>query len=329
LRPVSATLLAVMINRDEADPRLSPISLRRELVGAGFTDKAIRRLVADGTLVRLRYGSYVSGATWRACDDVARHGLVARAVVRRAESEVVLSHVTAAGEWEVPLWDVDLGTVQVTRRDGKPGRRREAGVFQHVGALRDDDVADVNGVLVTSATRTAVDCMTVFDVEHGLATVNSMLRRGLTSRRQLHECAEFMSSWPGTLNHRVVLGLATPLTESVGEDRTLFLCWSQGLPAPVPQYEILDQFGNAIARVDFAWPELGVFVEFDGKVKYQPDLNDGASTTEVVLSEKRREERICELTGWACVRITWSDLAYPERTAARIRAKFGATSAAS
>jgi hypothetical protein len=318
-----------MINREPTDPRLSPISLRRELVAAGYTDKAIRRLVADGTLARLRYGSYVSGAAWRACDEIGRHGLLARAVLRRAESELVLSHVTAAGEWDIPLWDTDLDVIQATRLDGKAGRRREAGVFQHVGALRDGDVIEMNGVLVTNATRTAVDCMTVFDVEHGLATVNSLLRRGLTSRLLLHECAGFMSSWPGTLNHRVVLGLATAVTESVGEDRTLFLLWNQGLPPPVPQYEINDPNGDLVARVDFAWPELQVFVEFDGKIKYQPSLADGESPTDIVLREKRREERICELTGWTCVRITWSDLAYPQRTAARIKAKFRATSAAS
>ena len=32
-----------------------------------------------------------------------------------------------------------------------------------------------------------------------------------------------------------------------------------------------------------------------------------------MLREKRREERVAELTGWRCIRITWADLAYPER----------------
>jgi hypothetical protein len=38
------------------------------------------------------------------------------------------------------------------------------------------------------------------------------------------------------------------------------------------------------------------------------------------MREKRREDRIRELTGWRCIRITWADLFHPERTAARIRA---------
>ena len=40
---------------------------------------------------------------------------------------------------------------------------------------------------------------------------------------------------------------------------------------------------------------------------------------EYLMREKKREERICMLTGWVCIRITWADLADPERTAARIR----------
>ncbi len=312
----------MMIERDPADPRLSPISLRRELVGSGLTDKSIRRLVTQGVLERLRYGSYVSGSAWACCDEVGRHGLVARAVLRRADAESVLSHLSGAVEWEVPFWDTDLSVVHLTRLDGKPGRRCEAGVVQHVGALREDDVLEMNGVPVTSAPRTAADCMTIFDVEHGVVVVNHFLRGKLTTLEEIVECSRFMESWPGTLNHRVILGLATSKTESVGEDRTWVMIWRQGLAMPVPQYEVLGDHGQVLARVDFAWPELNVFVEFDGKVKYRPETNNGESATDVVIREKRREEMICERTDWTCIRLTWADLTYPERTAARIKAKF-------
>jgi hypothetical protein len=38
-----------------------------------------------------------------------------------------------------------------------------------------------------------------------------------------------------------------------------------------------------------------------------------------LLREKKREERICQLTGWVCIRIGWSDLETPVATAGRIR----------
>jgi hypothetical protein len=117
-----------------------------------------------------------------------------------------------------------------------------------------------------------------------------------------------------------VIALADGRCESVGETRTMHLCWAQHLPRPGPQYDIKDGSGHVVARVDFAWPELGVFLEFDGKEKYLKHRRPGESVTDAVLREKRREERVCEITGWKCIRIIWADLYDPERTAARIRA---------
>jgi hypothetical protein len=75
-------------------------------------------------------------------------------------------------------------------------------------------------------------------------------------------------------------------------------------------------------RVDFAWPEYGVFVEFDGKVKYGQPWNADEDVVDVVLREKRREDEIRELTGWLCVRVTWADLAQPAPLVARLQEAF-------
>jgi hypothetical protein len=80
--------------------------------------------------------------------------------------------------------------------------------------------------------------------------------------------------------------------------------------------------------LDFAWPELGIWLEFDGKVKYEKHLREGESVTDAVLREKRREQVISELTGWRCFRITWADLEEPEKLARRLR-EFIASVAAS
>src|SRR3954467_12811092 len=177
-------LSSVMVKRSPDDPRLAPIVLRRELLAAGQNDRTIGQLVADGPLHRLRYGSYVAAVSWRACDQVGQHGLVARAVVKRAGAEVALSHITALGEWDAPLWDLPLDIVHLTRLDGRAGRR-EAGVLQHSGHLREEDIVVINGVSVTSPTRTALDCTTVMDVEHSLVVVNDLLHRKLTTMDDL------------------------------------------------------------------------------------------------------------------------------------------------
>ena len=308
----------MMIRRKPDDPRLARISLRRELLGEGMNDKAIARLVADGVLRKVRYGAYVDATSWAACDDVGRYGLVVRAAYKQAHAEVVASHLSALGEWDVPVWDLPLDEVHLTRVDQKAGRR-EAGVRQHVGALREGDAVDLNGLRVTSATRTALDCLTILDVEHGITTVNDLLHRKLTTPSELAACREFMEQWPSSLTQDLVLRLADGRCGgSVGEGRTLHLLWRQGLPKPEPQYAIPDGNGG-FYYVDFAWPELGVFLEFDGRIKYQELLKDGESATDAVLREKKREEAICRITGWRCIRIVWADLYRPEHTAQLIR----------
>ena len=97
------------------------------------------------------------------------------------------------------------------------------------------------------------------------------------------------------------------------------MCWSQHLPRPIPQLVIRDEAGTEVARVDFAWPDQGVFLEFDGKSKYERFRRQGETLEQFLMREKRREEMICQLTGWVCIRITWADLENPVRTAGRIR----------
>ena len=70
---------------------------------------------------------------------------------------------------------------------------------------------------------------------------------------------------PFTLKTDLVLRLVDDRLESVGEMRTVFMLYRGGVPAPMPQYEIRDENGAVVARLDFAWPELGVWLEFDGR----------------------------------------------------------------
>ena len=96
-----------------------------------------------------------------------------------------------------------------------------------------------------------------------------------------------------------MLRLADGRSESVGETRARYLVWSQGLPPPEVNYPIFDEHGARWPRVDLAWPEFGLFLEFDGKVKYERLLKEGESASDVVFREKQREDMICRLTGGA------------------------------
>ena len=309
------------------DPILSAICdqhgvfLAGEADALGYDSHALAKLRRTGLVHRVRRGAYVDTETWDALTRNERYGLLCRAAVRQAKTEVLLSHISSAGVWGAPLWDLDLSEAHLTRADGKTGRR-EAGIRQHRGVLLPGDVEEHSGLRVMGPTRTALEVTTVADVEHSMVEIDDLLHRGLTDLDRLRSRYELMDRWPDTLRTDLILRLVDGRSESVGESRLRYLCWAQGLPAPTPNYAIRDSEGNVIARVDLAWPELGLFVEFDGKMKYAALVRQGESVKDVILREQRREELICAMTGWRCLRIVWADLHRPAETASRIRSLF-------
>lgn len=300
-----------------AEELSASISTRRELLDAGYTDPQIRARVRAGELHRVRHGSYVDRPFWESLSATDKHRVLIRAVLKRAHPAAVVSHISAAVERGAPAWRMSLDEVHLTRTDGKAGRR-EAGVVHHRGHMPEDHVDDVNGLSLSVPARCAVEVTTMATVESALVTVNGMLHAAMLSADQLAAMALSLKHWPDSLNTALVMRLCDARIESVGETRFDFLCWSQHLPRPTPQVRISDEHGQVVARVDFAWPDRGVFVEFDGREKYRR-RRENESLEAFLMREKQREERICQLTGWICIRIGWADLEHPERTASRIR----------
>jgi hypothetical protein len=298
------------------------VLLRSELRAAGHSDRDLARLVRGGVLRRVRRGAYVDAATFDGVDHAARHRLVAHAVVKQAKTRLIVSHSSAVPFHGGPSWGLPLDITHVTRSDRRAGRA-EAGVRQHQGVLRPGDVVEREGIDVMSATRTALELTTVASTEVGLVVVNDFLHRRLTTMQDLRQRYAPMSKDPFTLRTDLVLRLADPRPESVGENRTLFMCYRGGVPFATPQYELRDANGDVVARVDFAWPEFGVWLEFDGREKYVKYLREGESVVDAVVREKERESTITELTGWRCIRITWADLERPDVTVARILRMLG------
>ena len=299
------------------------VRLRADLIREGLTDNGIARLVRDNVLVRIRYGAYVPHGAWTACSAEDRHRLRCRAVLRSAHESTVLSHTSSLVERGVPLWGLPLDRVHTTRTTERRAGRRTDGWTPHRAALGEDDVEELNGVPVTRAARSAVEVTTIASVEVALVVVNRLLfARAMTLETFAAE-VERCRTWPRTLTANLVIPLADARLESVGEDRFSYLAYRFGLPKPEPQVKVFDEYGNLIGRVDFAWPELGVFLEFDGKVKYAQHRREGETLDEFLMREKRREELVCQVTGWTCIRVTWDQLSQPEVLAARIRTILG------
>jgi hypothetical protein len=301
--------------------REQAVFLRSEAEALGYNDHAIAKAVASGSWVRVRRGAYVLGPIHATLDITGRYDLLCRAAVRQAWTPVILSHTSSLAQWGCPLWDAKLTEVHLTRPDGNT-QRRQSQIRTHRGVLAEGDVVVRNGLQVTGPVRAALEYTTVADVEHSLVEIDNLLHRKLIDLAALRARYAAMAQWPFTLITDLVLRLADGRSESVGETRARYLVWSQGLPPPEVNYPIFDENGREVARVDLAWPEYGLFLEFDGKIKYERLLRDGESASDVVFREKQREDMICRLTGWRCIRLVWADLLRPAATAARIRAMF-------
>lgn len=309
--------------RPLGDPRNGPVILCRDLVASGMDRRAVRRVIQEQDLVRVRRGAYVPRAVWDACDESGRLGLRGRAVLRQAQTPLILSHTSGLPEYDAPTWGFDLSTVHTTRTDGLSGRRAPD-VRQHEARVGPGDLVVCNGVPVMNPARIILEAILEGGAEPGLCVANDMLHRGLTTTERLNAQYVGMENRSGSLPVEIVLRLADRRIESIGESRTLWCCFQHHLPMPVLQYEVRDERGVLVARLDFAWPRYGVFVEFDGLIKYEKLLRPGERASDVVLRERNREREVCRLTGWRCLRITWGDLADPQRLAATIRSELAA-----
>lgn len=185
-------------------PSLAAVILRKEAIGAGLTDRDIARLVRAGDWHRIRHGAYCDGSLWRGLDPGGKHMLLARAVVRQARTEVVLSHVSAVPEYGGPVELLPLDEVHETRFDQRAGRA-EAGVRQHQGVLRPEDVVVVGDLAVTSPTRTAIDITTVADIDASAAVVRHLLEARHTTIDRVRARYASMVNHPHTGRTEAVL----------------------------------------------------------------------------------------------------------------------------
>jgi len=303
---------------DRQHPCMTDIALRKELIALGYTDRSLARAVGHGTLAKPRRGAYVDGPTWAALTREEQYAVRIRAVLRQSCAEAVASHVSALPFLEAPTWALPLDLVHTTRKDRKAGRR-EAGIKQHLGELVEGDLIAVGDLECSAPMRATLEVATMSGVEPALVVLNHFLHRGDFTAAQIRERYEMgMALWPDSLSTDLLLRLGDPRIASVGESRTYYFLWRHHFPSPEPQFEVRD--GPFLAFLDFAFPELGVWIEFDGKEKYLRYRRPGESVADAVVREKQRESTVAELTGWRCLRITWADLADPTQLSRRIRA---------
>lgn len=110
---------------------------------------------------------------------------------------------------------------------------------------------------------------------------------------------------------RDALPRVRPGASSRPETWTRLTLVDAGLPEPTLAYEVRDDAGAFVARLDLAYPELKIAIEYEGAHHL---LDAGQWTKDIA-----RYERLAAL-GWTVIRVTRDDLfTRPDELAARVR----------
>ena len=164
----------------------------------------------------------------------------------------------------LPRWGVRRPPpVEVFDRTGS--RLRRPGVRSGVRTtITDGDVTVIDGVLVTSALRTALDLGRLLPRYEAIGALDGFVRAGVPPGRLLDQVERFKGE-RGVVQLRELAPLADARADSPPES-ALRLHWTDaGLPPPVPQHQVADENGLARYCLDLALPECRFGVEYQGR----------------------------------------------------------------
>jgi predicted transcriptional regulator of viral defense system len=297
--------------------------LTRDLTQRGFTNSEIRRMVSRGELARLRRGAYVTDQLLTAAIDPydlrTPHRRLIEATADQLHPRAAISHGSAAAVLGLPLFTPMVEHVHVTR-DRRGGGVRRPVVWVHGSPLREEDRMVVDGLVVTSLARTAVDVARTVSYNRAVAVADQAMAAG-ADPGELAEALGQARRWHGCGQARRVVAFADGRSESVGESFSRVTMAELGLPVPVLQLEVFDDNGYLLGRGDFGWPERRTLGEFDGRVKYRKLLRPGEAAEDAVYREKLREDALRD-QGWQMARWGWDDIKTPQVIADRVLRAF-------
>ena len=259
------------------------------------------------------------GASWRRLlrdvyahrDVPVTHELLCRGAIALLPTAVVTGRSAAV------LWGVDLAgpedDVEVTLPPGT-AMLRIAGLHTRRAAVDAAHVWHRRGLPATSPEATAARLASVLLEDDAVAAVDQLIDAGVVDLLGVRRHADDLRG-PGAARARRVVALADGLAGSPQETRLRLLICRSHLPQPVAQFTIRDREGF-IGRVDFAWPEHKVVVEYDGLWH---------AGNRQFARDRQRLNRL-RAAGWQVVFVTAAMLYEPEKLIAMIADALAASS---
>jgi hypothetical protein len=185
------------------------------------------------------------------------------------------------------------------------------GTRVHRTVLASSELTIEEDVPVTTPLRTAWDVAALESLGTAVAALDAMVRSGALTVGDLTTMVDSGGGRWGVAKVRRAVGLVDPRAESPPESRVRVALAMAGLD-PVPQFEVRVD-GLLLARVDFAWPEARLAVEYEGAYHFEESQ---------ILRDDARLDRLVA-AGWRVIRLSAADLHDLDAVVARIRAALG------
>ncbi len=223
----------------------------------GLTDRQIEGRIALGLWRRLYDDVYIAGGaplTWRG-------GLLAASWA--GGFRAAASHRSAAA-----LWDLAGGRRSIVEITCPRWRRaKHDGLVVHeTKALEGVDITDVEGIPVTTPERTLLDLGAMCHESVVEMALDAAEHRGLVTRASVQATLDRLGrsgrNGVGTLRRLLMVHESERRAPESEMETALIQCLRRnGWPEPIPQYEIR-QAGKFVARVDAAYPEWRIAIEY-------------------------------------------------------------------
>jgi hypothetical protein len=277
--------------------------LNSDLRQLGLDDRHLRR---DDGLTPVRRGVYVRSDAARGLEPDAAYDIRIAAVAATRRAPIVLSYLSAARVWKLPIVNYWPAVVHILEPVGSY-RRSKNGVVVHRDAVSADQFVVAGDVMVTSLAQTLVDLGRLAPMRDSVAAIDHALRLGLTTKDELIQVLHAMNGIHGRRRARIAIDFGNPLSNRPGESFSRVLMFELGFPEPQLQKEFVLQRGER-RYGDFWWEKLRLLGEFDGLGKYfDASMAKGRPPQQIFADQQKRENEIRK-QNVRVARWGWSDL---------------------
>jgi hypothetical protein len=261
----------------------------RQAREAGIPAGMIHRSVACGRWIRVRPRVYAATST-----PIVERSRVWAAVLQVGDP------VTVGELWAARLWRLDapIGPVTVL----VPQSRRPQGGPDLLVRRRQVPPADrvrLEGLPVTTAERTLVDCLRTANAGVGRSLLEEALQRRLTTLDALWARVLYGGGMHGNARAARTLSTVTAGADSVAEARLHHRLKAAGVGCWVPNVPVSDAHG-LVGLVDLLFPAARLVVELDGRAWH--------IDRESFQRDRSRQNRLVA-AGYTVLRFTADDVA--------------------